>query len=354
MKTAKKILESKRICGKNELYTVVYCEFQLEGTSNLSPRARRYLYFLISLVRQGYTRIAAPMAIIADAIYRAQGQTSSVRTLRSALAELETAGFLTRLRCRIGRANAHAVIELHLERFVFWTKISHKNILPLNTYPHKSLQRQVLPGDDLRSNNSRVNSLNNCVTSIQEPRARTRSKKSAKKHFYHPIIYTLLCIIINTPKKWKMIELAQKEIAEEIEPETGIDWRYFESIWPALDPKPGGRRENTAKCEILPNLSATIDNIDSSSSSSSSSANPPFSSCSIPFSSSSSPHASSSPPPSSSSSPHASSSEIKKIIDNFFELRKKESKKKKKKEISLSREDLAILSAAKQSVKYRR
>jgi hypothetical protein len=255
MQTAEKLQPPRRVAGKNELYSIVHCNFSLPGTTSLSPRARRYLFFVISLVQCGYYRIDAPMDVIADAIYRTQGQTASVRTLRSALAELEAAGYLTRRRCRLGIDRTHAVIEIHVERFVYWTKVRSGNVIPCGTVSHNSSHRQVLPGDDRRIKH-RVNSssYNSSVeNNVQEQRAGARCKKSAKKHHYHPIVYTLFCCMVAGREKQAAIKIARTELAGGVN-RSGIDWDYYRRLWPALDCRPGGRRETTARSEIVPAL----------------------------------------------------------------------------------------------------
>ena len=255
MNTAEKLQPSSRVARKYELYSIVHCNFSLPGTTSLSPRARRYLFFAISLVQCGYCRIEAPMDALADAIYRAQGQTASVRTLRSALAELEAAGYLTRRRCRLGADRAHAIIELHVERFIYWTKVRSGNVIPCSVDSHHSACRQVLPADD-RKTKHRVNSSSyhsSVDTNVKEQRAGARSKKSAKKHHYHPIVYTLFCCMAAGREKQAAIELARTELAGGVN-QSGVDWDYYRRLWPALDCRPGGRRETTARSEIVPAL----------------------------------------------------------------------------------------------------
>lgn len=255
MQTATKI--KPKIAGKNDLYRVDYCVFRLPGTSSLTPRARRYLFFLISLVTMGYEGISAPMGAIADAIFRAQGQTAGVRTLRYALSELERAGYLARRKCRVGADRGHAVIDFCLDRFVFWTRIKQTNVIAHPTSSHISSCRQDLPADYRRINH-RVNSCDSSVINIEEQRARTCSKKSAKKRNYHPIVYTLLCVIPRSPVRDRMLRLAAKEISCGHSFESGVDWGHFAHLWRALDPAPGGGRERTARREIVPLLYAAV------------------------------------------------------------------------------------------------
>ena len=253
MQAAKKILSNFRTARKNELYSIVHCDFHLPGTSSLTPRARRYLFFFIALIRSGYHSVAAPMAVISDAIYRAQGQTSSVRTLRSALAELESAGYLHRRKCRLGGDRSNAVIDLVVERFVFWTKIKYGNVIPCNTQSHISSCRQKLPADDRTIPTNRVNSQYSSDNNYKEANDHARCKKSANKHKYHPIVYTLLCVMANNRQKHAAIEIAKREISGG-ENLSGVDWEYYERLWPALDCMPGGRRERTAMSDIIPPL----------------------------------------------------------------------------------------------------
>ena len=247
-------INRNKVARINDLYTIEYCVFSIPGTSDLSARERRYLFFLISLVKSGYTEIRAPMAVISDAIYRSQGQTASVTTLRTAFRELEARGFITRGKCRIGRDVTGALIRIHVERFVFWTKIRTHNIAPLPTQCDNSRPQQVLPGDDRRNTTIGVNSQDYSIKRKEGSNARAHSKKSAKIHKYHPVVYTLLCVLPQSPQKKSAIQLAEREIASGSSSQSGIDWPHFARLWRALDPSPGGGRERTARREIAPLL----------------------------------------------------------------------------------------------------
>jgi hypothetical protein len=261
MQTARKITFDK-IARKNDLYRIVATIFELPGTSNLSRRARRYLFFFIALAREGYCQIVAPLAVLADAIYRAQGQTASIRTLSSALAELERAGFILRHKCRLGAHHSSSVIDLYPERFAFWTRVRTQKISPLPISPQPTSSyispcRQVLPTDDRTIDHSRVNSCCSSVINNKEQRARARSNKSAN-FAYHPIIYTLICVIDkNDARKAELLDTAKREIAGG-ENLTGIDWSYYSRLWHSLDSNPGGRRERTARAEIIPLLTGSF------------------------------------------------------------------------------------------------
>ncbi|MDD3380012.1 MAG: hypothetical protein PHD68_02190 [Rugosibacter sp.] len=252
-----KNLNFDRIARSNDLYRIESTNTLLPGTTNLSKRARRYLFFLISLVRAGYCQISAPSAVLADAIYRAQGQTASIRTLRYALAELETAGYLVRRTCRLGKDRSTSIIDIRVERFVFWTKIKTAKVSPITpTQSYLSAYRQEMQPEELSKDHCRVNSLKHTDIDNKEPRAGARSKSSAK-FVYHPIIYTLMCVITNSAEKTRMIGLAKREI-EGAPNETGIDWAYWARLWPSLDVEPGGRREMTARKHIVPVLAASL------------------------------------------------------------------------------------------------
>lgn len=254
METAKLLKTQPKTAFSNDLYSINYCVFQLPGTSDFSAMERRYLFFLISLVKSGFSEIRAPMGVIADAIFRAQGQTKSVSTLRSAFRALESKGYLVRRKFRTGVDRGGAVISLNLERFVFWTQIQRRNISPLPTSSHNSSCHQNLVGDDRRNMEGVVNSQNSSDKRKLGSRARTCSKNSAKIKKYHPIVYTLICVLPPTPEKSKMLSIARREIVTGDSSHTGIDWPYYAGLWPALDPNPGGRREVTARREIVPLL----------------------------------------------------------------------------------------------------
>jgi hypothetical protein len=54
-------------------------------------------------------------------------------------------------------------------------------------------------------------------------------------------------------KKRDAIEVARTELAGGVN-RSGVDWDYYRRLWPALDCRPGGRRETTARSEIVPAL----------------------------------------------------------------------------------------------------
>lgn len=249
-----------RVAKENELFSISYNFLELEGTSNLSPRARRYLFFFVSLVKLGYTAVAAPMEALAAAIFRAQGQTRSVRTLRSALAELESAGYLHRNKYRIGDDHFRSVIILHTERFVYWTRKRSGNVVPITTVNHNSGYRQNLPKADLTTTPLRVNSQNSSESDNTLPRTHTRSNLNTKSHKFHPIIFTLMIVLKREPREQRnrLLSQAAHEIRNRRDNASGVDWDYWETRWPFMDHRPGGERENTAKATILPRLESVL------------------------------------------------------------------------------------------------
>lgn len=249
-----------RVASINEIFSISYNFLELNGASNLTPRARRYLFFFVALVKIGYTAVAVPMEALAEAIYRAQGQTKSVRTLRTALQELEKTGYLRRNKYRIGDDHFRSVIILNTDKFVYWTQRRSKNVIPLPTQSHNSGYRQVLPKANLTTTKSRVNSQNTYKSENNKPRAHARCNLNTKNHKYHPLIYTLMVVLKGEPEvlRRKVLSLATHEIRIPDENVSGVNWRYWESRWPFLDHRPDGERELIAKSQILPALKKSL------------------------------------------------------------------------------------------------
>jgi hypothetical protein len=242
-----------KIAGKNECFRVIRNNFELDGTGGLSPRERRYLHFFISLAKLGYGTVAVSMDTLAAAIYQAQGQTRSVRTLRTALAELETAGYLTRRKYRIGEDHFRTVIVLNPDRFAYWTQVKTAKVIPLPTSSHVSSYRQDLPESDRRINPTVQTDSSSDNLRFEQ---RARSNFNTKKHRYHPVIYTLM-VILKGQDRFPLLTLADSEVrgGDNL---SGVDWDYWSRVWPKLSASPGGERERTAKREIVPLLLAAI------------------------------------------------------------------------------------------------
>ena len=239
-----------RVLNENSIYSIKYNTLTLDGTSNLSPRARRYLAFFVSVVKMGYRSISCRADVMADAIYRAQGQTKSVRTLSSAIRELESHGFMLRRTNRIGEDNFKTIITINAEKFTYWTKEREKNVIPLPTTSHISPYRQTLPRDDCRNESPRVNSQYSYSSENNKPRAHTRNNKHAKKFKFHPIIYTLMMVLRGKPDKTKLVDIAHEELSGQTS-RAPLDWKGLESRWQAM---PIMERDGIARADIIPVL----------------------------------------------------------------------------------------------------
>lgn len=238
-----------RVCRENQLYSITYNVLPLVGCQELSPRARRYLAFFISVVKCGYHSIIANADTIADSIFRAQGQTKSVRTLQYALTELEAAGFISRRKYRVGDNHFKTVIELHTDRFIYWTKIKSKKVVSLPTQTHISSYVQGLQIDDRRNQSPCLTPKNTYLNEHNKQRAGTRSKPYANfKHI--PIIFTLLTILKGKPDRGKIVAYAQREI-DGYSKQTDIRWNYWSAIWQSM---PVCEREGIARVDFLPRL----------------------------------------------------------------------------------------------------
>ena len=242
-----------RVCTENQLYSITYNQISLVGSQELSPRARRYLSFFITVVKLGYHSIIANADTIADAIYRAQGQTKSVRTLQYALKEIETAGFCSRKKFRVGKNHFKTIIEFNIERFVYWTKIKSKKLTPITTSSHISPYAQDLQIDDRRNNSPCLTPQNTYLNEHNKQCAYTRSKHYANfKHL--PIIFTLLTILKGKPDRGKILALAQREI-DGYSSATDIRWKHWGSIWHTM---PIEEREGIARVDFLPRLRQSL------------------------------------------------------------------------------------------------
>ena len=242
-----------RVARENDLYSITYTQLSLVGSNGLSARAARYLQFLVSVIKCGYTTIISDANTISDAIFRAQGQTRSVRTLRYALSELEDKGYISRPHNR-GGSHFKTVIYLNVDRFAFWTKIKTKKVIPIPTHDHNSGYVQKVQTDDRRNQTPCFNSQYPDIRENEEQRAGTRSKPYAN-HIFHPIIFTLRCLLWGKPDMGKVLSKASREIAG-YSSESGIDWGHWTGeLWRSF---PTEEREGIARVDFLPRLRNTL------------------------------------------------------------------------------------------------
>src|SRR4030042_1629201 len=228
---------------RNNLEKIVYAITD-RGPTDLSARAIRYFWWVVAAARIGQWSITGYCAAIAAAIYRTQGQTRSIRTLRSALREVEAAGYVTVRPATIGIR-----IDIDRNRMAWWTGKTYGNVTPLVTLHTVDYSRQTLPTEDRMSNNTNDPSDLYQISS----KLLTNSKNRANKNYtswIHPIIFTLRVLLRGAQDRFGLEVLAKSEISGETEL-TEIPWDRYSAEWQRL---PISEREGIARTWFLPGV----------------------------------------------------------------------------------------------------
>ncbi len=208
-------------------------------------RATRYWWWLVSAAKIGQWVISGTCGELAASIYRVQGQTRSIRTLRSALGELAATGWIS-----IRPGQRGIVIVLHRSRFAFWTRTRCGNITPVTTKPTFTDSRQGLPGDDPTSNS---HSDIRVLDKLDNKRIALKSKSHAKySNWINPILFTLRCLLRGAPDRFGIEVLAAAEISGETEL-TEVPWGRYAGEWQRMTIS---EREGIARTWFLPALRA--------------------------------------------------------------------------------------------------
>jgi len=217
---------------------------------DISNKASATLALFISLARLDYTGISAPVGAIQRTIQR-NGYHLSDRTLYRALSELESLGFFTRSKYRVGHDKFETSIAFNSKRFEFWTRKTP--VLKQPTQAHISSSLPNCQESPRTKNNLRVNSSNSTDKYISKPRVRA----SGKKNWRHPVLYSLLCVLLKTKNRDRALILSRARLEIEAERSSvtlagrsGVEWNR-----PSWQDMPYYQREKIVIDEILPLLS---------------------------------------------------------------------------------------------------
>jgi hypothetical protein len=225
---------------------------------DLSRKERHLFWVLLSLLRlvPGAELVRCTVDHLA-AVHRRVGLEGSPSTIRRALASLEALGFLSRRRCRLGPDRLGLLIEIHRDRWQFWLKRPEKPPTSVYIPPRQS----VGPGVDRTSTTPRVD-LPNRVENRNKP----QESGQKKVHRYHPIVYSLMCLLKRqgAPDRQALIRRAEGELALEasgleVVNHSGVPWAQFERAWREMGIS---SREPFAAAEIVPRLRAALERPD--------------------------------------------------------------------------------------------
>ena len=230
---------------KSTNFTKIIYTQTCRGPEGLSVRATRYWWWLVSAAKIGQWVIAGTCGELAASIYRAQGQTRSVRTLRSAFVELAASGWIS---VRPGRRGI--IITLDRSRFTYWTRTSCGNIIPITTVPTYTDSRQDLPVEDrtIKSTSDiRV------LDKLDNKRIALKSKSHAKySNWINPILFTIRCLLRGAPDRFGVEVLAASELAGDTEL-CEVPWGRYSGEWQRMSI---AEREGIARSWFLPALRA--------------------------------------------------------------------------------------------------
>ena len=207
---------------------------------HLTNKSRSALALLISLVRLGYGGISAPIGSIETTLCRV-GYKMSRRTLFRALSELETFGFMTRHKYRVGHDKFSTIVDFNLPRFDFWLKKPTKT--------HISPQVPICPEPPRTKIDIRVNT-SYLPNESKKPRARAGGNK------IHPVLYTLSVVLTALKARDRSFVLSRARYEIEAE-RAGIEAAgHSGALWqrPSWQDMTFSVRESICRREILPLL----------------------------------------------------------------------------------------------------
>jgi DNA-binding transcriptional ArsR family regulator len=221
---------------------------------NLCRRERHLFWVLLALLRMEPSAelVRCTVGQLASVLRRV-GLEGSPSTIRRALSSLEALGFLSRRRCRLGPDRLGLLIQIHRDRWQFWLKPRQEKP-PTSVYipPRQSIG----PGEDRTITTPRVN-LPDSVENKNKPQ-----ESGQKIHRYHPIVYTLMCLLNRqgAPDRKALLRRAEGEIALEasgleVVNHSGIPWEQYERAWREMSV---ATREPFAAAEIVPRLREAI------------------------------------------------------------------------------------------------
>jgi hypothetical protein len=267
MLTATAMSTKDRYATRQTLQSINWTTSGINGTGNLSPRARRLLQLYVSIVKMSYTGLSAPLGAISDTLTRAlDGSSASVRTIQRANRELAESNFVFIYQCR----TKFCRIKFNLEAFSFWTGRKSHKITPLNTNTHNVVSCETMSHSVLHTPNCRtvdrtnipcvVNSRN--ITDLkQQQRAGARASNIRSKNRKNPVIFSLLCVLRSAKgmhpsdrqfaRKRAQCEWDALGAGVELVNPSGVDWQYWSGRWSEM---PISVRESTINREILPVL----------------------------------------------------------------------------------------------------
>lgn len=205
MSTAKAREVSKhQIAYENDLFRIERCELALKGCESLTFLGKSWLAYFIGLVRLNYNQIKASIGALNHAQRIAVGYSNSRSSAFRALKELEREGFIRRHKLRVGRDCRGVVIDLHHERFTYWTQQRNFNVLPLRTKSQVSPCVSTRHPDDVTNNSS--------MLGTTDPEALVSNSSGSNKHtnnktpetkldlWVDPRLYTVGLLLKKSPR----------------------------------------------------------------------------------------------------------------------------------------------------------
>jgi hypothetical protein len=232
---------------------------QTVAPAGLSQREKNAFYVILAALRlvAGASRIKSSVGELA-AVHRRAGVPGSPATVRRAFSGLESKGFLWRRRCRLGSDRLGIEIIVNRERWAYWLQARAGKVVPIKApTPPTSVYiptRQSMGAGDIRTiTQSSVNTRNNSNSSNN-----THKGGSKKQYKYHPIVFTLWCVLTKAqaPDRRDLLNRADLELKARgagvrIDPHSGTPWEQFERDWSDMTVPV---RESFANSEIVPRL----------------------------------------------------------------------------------------------------
>jgi hypothetical protein len=234
----------------------------------LSRRATWLLQAILPLYRLGAGLLCVNLSELSDTAARVAGYGYSLRTTRSALADLESAGYVYRRNYRHG-GPLRVVLLDSLAELLARDKLE-RTVKKPRTLSHQQLHRQEFPARRQKGTDQdhTIPLPVVCSSKLQsETRARvveappslevvssdcekkTEPRPEKPRHKFSPLVYSLRCVCDGRYRAI-LTAIAEREIATG-EAKSGIDWEFWSDRWNSMSIH---QRESHACREILPVL----------------------------------------------------------------------------------------------------
>lgn len=247
-----------RTATQNDLFSITGSWSTWDGVASVPLSVRPWIFWFVALLKCGYIRILAPRWAITKSHAQSCGRTTNSKSSTyRALAWLEANGYITKSKWRRGADIVGMDITIHADRFKFFMMDRRRSAEPSSVeipYSEVCDNSPPVPSwdcDDNRSSNNKLHKDSSCVGN-KRIFNKNNSKKNAKNHKFHPIVYSILKALEreNADDKWRVVNLAKAWVSRQNR-NVPLDLDYWEQRWGEFSPS---TRDLTAQRELIPVL----------------------------------------------------------------------------------------------------